>query len=68
MPDVRTGIREPKRIEPTQANVPSKRRLMKDESEIRRVYEKLQRMHDAGFLSEQEQRKMMTLEWVLNDE
>lgn len=40
---------------------------MKDEKEIRRVYDKLQRMDDAGYLSEQEQRKMLTLEWVLND-
>jgi len=40
---------------------------MKDESEIRRVYEKLQRMDDAGYLDERGQRKMMTLEWVLHD-
>ena len=41
---------------------------MKDESEIRRRYEKLSRMDDAGYLSEREQRKMLTLEWVLHDE
>jgi len=41
---------------------------MKSEKEIRRVYERLQRMDAAGYLNEQEQRKMMTLKWVLHDE
>lgn len=41
---------------------------MKDESEIRRHYEKMKRMDEAGYLNEREQRKMLTLEWVLHDQ
>jgi len=41
---------------------------MKDESEILRKYEKLDRMNELGHLSALERERMKTLEWVLHNE
>jgi len=41
---------------------------MKHESEVRRLYNKLERMNSAGHLTDREKVKMDALEWVLHDE